>query len=118
MNDGLRGTIDRLGEVRERIAELAATEKKLAGVVRKALSGRKDPVERGDHYIAQLLTVESIRITSLAALKRAAGKQFLEVVRADVAAARKVLGDEAVAALGKPTRSRRLTVTRLKDTRD
>ena len=43
-------------------------------------------------------------VALLPALRRAAGEKFLECIRADVAAIRRVLGGEAVARLGKTER--------------
>jgi len=103
--------IDELGAFGELIDALKEEQKTLAAAVRKALAKRNDGRYVGQRFQAELLEVRTASIGDLETLKAAASKRFLDCIRADVAACREVLGDEAVDAIAVVKTSRRLVVT-------
>jgi len=109
----LAENIDRLGKLRDRIHRLNADEKALAETVRTALAKRKGKSAEGAAYSADLVAANKTTV-DVADLKRIAGRKFLQVIRADLKAARKILGEAAVKAIARLKRGTQLKVYRKK----
>jgi len=104
--------IDRLGRLRDRIHALETEEKALAGDVRKALAARPGKRADGAKYSAQLYSAPRTVVEDLPALRKAAGRRFLRVVRADVKAARELLGEDVLRRIGRRLPRKQLKVFR------
>ena len=109
----LAKTVDTLGRARDKLHVLKFEERALTETVREALEaqGGKDAQLAGAKYTAELLVSHGVQIVDVAALKRAAGRKFLQVVKADLAAVRRLLGDAAAKRLGKPVQTVKVRVT-------
>ena len=94
--------IDALGALRDTIHALKDSEETLRAAVEKGLRRRPKPFREaaGRRYAAKLNETSHLTVGDMAALKKLAGRKFLRVIRADLAAAEKVLGREALEQIG------------------
>lgn len=107
----LTAEIDRLGELRLRLAALADEERALAGLVRQRMQRAGVQAASGEKWTARLVEVFSLSLEpgDLRPLAESQG-EWVSCLRVDMAKAKRAFGQEALEKLARRRKSVRLEV--------